>query len=541
MPPPAGRSLRRNTIVRTIIYARFSSQLQNARSIEDQVAMCRDRADREGWTVVDVFADYATSGAAGIGDGQRPGLNALLAAVAAGGVDQVLAESTDRLARHQGDSFTIREQLQFHGARLYTLMDGEVDDITGTIKGLMDARFRKDLGARIRRGQRGMVEQGRAPAGIAYGYRRVSRFDDAGNAIRGLREIDPDQAEIVRRIFREAAEGSSAQRTAERLNAEGVPPPRGKHWRETTIRGDWKRQNGILANRLYAGELIVNRTSKVTNPATRRTTIRPNPESEWIVRAVPEMRIVDEDTWARAQAYRHEHRGTPREQRRRGKFLLSGLGRCGVCGGSWIRTDRTYWGCASRKDGRGCSNSRTIGHENYERRVMAHLQEQLLDPDVVSAYVRAYHSERERLAADTRRKRGSLERKLTDAVARIERLVRAVSDGMGEFAEIRTALGEARASRDSITAQLAASEAMPVVALHPGIAEQYRKAVADLGEALRHSGPAGEEAMPRLRALIDHVVVTPTSRLRGVEIEVVKRIDEALRLAGVDQLRMTVG
>ncbi|MGN5376092.1 recombinase family protein [Sphingomonas hankookensis] len=51
--------------MRTVIYARFSSQLQNSRSIEDQIAICRERADCEGWTVVEVFTDYAISGAAG--------------------------------------------------------------------------------------------------------------------------------------------------------------------------------------------------------------------------------------------------------------------------------------------------------------------------------------------------------------------------------------------------------------------------------------------------------------------------------------------
>lgn len=48
--------------MRTVIYARFSSTLQNARSIEDQVALCRERCDREGWKVVDVFTDFAING-----------------------------------------------------------------------------------------------------------------------------------------------------------------------------------------------------------------------------------------------------------------------------------------------------------------------------------------------------------------------------------------------------------------------------------------------------------------------------------------------
>lgn len=161
--------------MRTLIYARYSSDLQNNRSIEDQIRICRERADAEGWEIVEVFTDYAISGAAGIGQGQRPGLNSLLARVAAGGIDQVLAESTSRIARHQGDAYAIREQLTYAGARLFTLADGEIDDIKGWVKGFLDAQQRKDLAFNIKRAQRGVVASGRAPAGLAYGYRQIGR------------------------------------------------------------------------------------------------------------------------------------------------------------------------------------------------------------------------------------------------------------------------------------------------------------------------------------------------------------------------------
>ncbi|MDB5683172.1 MAG: Recombinase [Sphingomonas bacterium] len=69
----------------------------------------------------------------------------------------------------------------------------------------MDAHFRKELGAKIKRGQRGAVAQGRAPAGLAYGYRKANRLDQNGDLVRGLRSIDPDQAEVVHRIFTEYA------------------------------------------------------------------------------------------------------------------------------------------------------------------------------------------------------------------------------------------------------------------------------------------------------------------------------------------------
>jgi hypothetical protein len=62
--------------MRTVIYARFSSDNQNPRSVTDQIALCRERAEREGWPIVAVFEDSAISGAAGIDQVQRPGLHA---------------------------------------------------------------------------------------------------------------------------------------------------------------------------------------------------------------------------------------------------------------------------------------------------------------------------------------------------------------------------------------------------------------------------------------------------------------------------------
>lgn len=524
--------------MRTVIYARYSSQLQNARSIEDQIAVCRERANREGWTVVEVYTDYAISGAAGIESAQRPGLNALLAHVEAGGIDQVLTESTDRIARHQGDAFAIRERLQFVGARLFTLMDGEVDEITGTIKGLMDARFRKDLGARIKRGQRGTITQGRAAAGIAYGYRRANRLDERGELIRGLREIDADQAAIIQRIFREYADGRSPKAIATDLNAEGIAPPRGATWRQTTILGDRQRQNGMLNNRLYAGVLVHNRTSKVVNPATRRTLIRPNPEKDWIEQPAPELRIVDEALWEQVQTIRAEGAGVHRTYQRRPKHLLSGLGRCGVCGGGWIRRTGDYWACGRHNDGGGCTNNRSIKNDGYEQQVLEHLQTQLLAPELVAEFVREYHREHARLTGKGQRERATIERRLAEAKRKVDRLVDAIAAGGAEFAEIRDVLAKARADRDQLTRQLAGIDAVPVIALHPGIADDYRRQVQALHDAL-HGNPAAQlEAVPRLRALIDHVVLTPKAKGRGVDVHVVGRLDEAIGLATGDTLTM---
>lgn len=73
----------------------------------------------------------------------------------------------------------------------------------------MNALFLKDLADKTRRGLRGRVDKGKAGGGLCYGYRVVKQFDADGEPIRGDREIIPEEAKVVRRIFREFASGKS--------------------------------------------------------------------------------------------------------------------------------------------------------------------------------------------------------------------------------------------------------------------------------------------------------------------------------------------
>ena len=82
---------------RAAIYARYSSDTQSEQSIEDQVRICRARAEREGWAVVDVYADYAISGATA----GRPRFQQLVADTRAGRFEVILAEALDRISRDQ--------------------------------------------------------------------------------------------------------------------------------------------------------------------------------------------------------------------------------------------------------------------------------------------------------------------------------------------------------------------------------------------------------------------------------------------------------
>ncbi|WPY94969.1 recombinase family protein [Limimaricola variabilis] len=72
--------------MRAAIYARYSSDLQSASSIEDQIRLCREVMEREGAQAVEIYTDYALSGGA---LKTRPGMQALLADLRAKGFDLV--------------------------------------------------------------------------------------------------------------------------------------------------------------------------------------------------------------------------------------------------------------------------------------------------------------------------------------------------------------------------------------------------------------------------------------------------------------------
>ena len=89
--------------MRVAIYARFSSDLQDARSITDQLALAREHAARQGWLVVAEFTDAASSGAS---MANRPGLQDLMRSAQARLLDAVLTESLDRLSRDEYETLT---------------------------------------------------------------------------------------------------------------------------------------------------------------------------------------------------------------------------------------------------------------------------------------------------------------------------------------------------------------------------------------------------------------------------------------------------
>src|SRR5688500_10786490 len=372
--------------MKAAIYARYSSDNQRDASIADQLRICREFAARQGWTIVQEFTDHAISGATLL----RSGFQALMRDALNRRFDVVLAESLDRFSRDQEDTAGLFKRLTFAGVNIVTLAEGDITHLHIGFKGTMNALFLKDLAEKTHRGLRGRIEDGKSAGGLCYGYRVVKTFSGV-TVTTGEREIESAEATVVERIFREFNAGGSPKQIAKNLNREGVPGPFGGAWSPSTIYGNAARGTGILNNELYVGRLVWNRLRYIKNPDTGRRVSRLNPQSEWITKQVPELRIISDDLWAAAKRRQEATRrvlasSTSIVRARRPRYLFSGLTKCGVCGSGFVLKSRNRLSCFGAHDKGICSNRLTIRRDEVESRVLHAMQDKLLRRDLFEEF-----------------------------------------------------------------------------------------------------------------------------------------------------------
>ncbi len=505
--------------MRAAIYARYSSDLQSEASIDDQLRICRRLIEREGWRECAVYRDAAISGATTL----RPGYQRLLEDARAGRFDVVVAEALDRLSRDQEDIAALYKQLSFRGIDLVTGSEGKVNELHVGLKGTMNALYLKDLADKTRRGLEGRIRQGRSGGGLSYGYAVVLDRAADGAPIRGKRRIDAAEATIVRRIFSEFVSGRSPRAIAHELNRQSVAGPAGRAWGPSTIHGNWRRGTGILNNDLYIGKLVWNRQRFVKDPDTGKRQARPNPQGDWIIKDVPDLRIVDDDLWNRVKARQQRTRsriveqdgGVRSERARRPRYLLSGLLKCGACGGGFSKISAAHYGCSTARNKGTCDNLLTIRRDRVEAAVLDGLRDHLMHPDLVKEFVAEFHREMNRLAAGQDHERERLTRDLARTERDIARIIEAIKAGVpGEAVRDEMAVLEAR--KADLTQQRDDAP-QPVPRLHPTLADVYRRKVDDLAKALNEEGTRAE-ASEAIRQLIDEVRLVPDDGTLKIEL-----------------------
>lgn len=443
----------------------------------------------------------------------RPGIQALLEDALTGKFQIIVAEALDRLSRDQGDIAGIYKRLSFAGVQIVTLSEGEISDLHIGLKGTMNALYLKDLADKTRRGLRGRVEAGKSGGGNSYGYDVVRSTDANGEPVRSERKINKREAKIVRRIFEDYAAGSSPRAIAKQLNKKGVPGPSGKAWGPSTIHGNRQRGSGILNNELYIGRLVWNRQRFIKDPETGKRVSRLNPESEWIVHDVPDLRIIDQDLWDRVKVRQDvlTSQAVPQSKdgfwdRRRPRYLFSGVMTCGACGGGFTNLNAVRVGCANARNKGTCDNRRTLRRDVLEATVLDGLQHHLMDPALSEIFCDEYTRHLNRLRMEQNASLAGAKSELAKVTKELDRLVQVIIDGV-PGSRVKDKMGQLETRKAELEAQLknAAEEPVP---LHPNMANYYREQVNRFREALTDENHR-TEAAALIRNLIEKIVLNP--------------------------------
>ncbi len=511
------------------VYARFSTDRQDARSIEDQTRRCRRFAEDRGYRVVAEFNDAAQSGASL----ERAGLQALLAEARSGKrcrFRAVLVDDLSRLSRDLGDTWSlIFNDLAGEGVVVIDVTSGLGSDtpaarVTFGALALVNDMARESVRTQTRRGLEGRALAGFHTGGRCYGYRtRPEENPPDPMHPRAVMEVEPDEAAIVLRIFKEYATGGGLRDIARGLNRDAIPAPydkkaytkpAGHGWGHATVRA-------VLHNRRYRGEVTWNKLRWDRGGARRRRRPRENDPSTWVRTDRPELVIVPADLWDRVQRRlaerRAESRKVPRSRPGFDPSVLSHLLVCGACrsrmtiaGGSKAGSRRFKCAANHSKGDEICANTQSISEAKLIAAITETFRRALTDPK----YVKRLLATAERLWPQL--VGGAATAKAPDLAAEVRRQEGRVADvgraliGSPSSEFLHAALRQEETKLAALRAQLAdqpATEPAPAAPRAPTAAELLAL-WADLEGTLRATP---QEAQQALQARLAPVVLAPQS------------------------------
>ncbi len=533
--------------IRCAILTRYSSDLQNPASSEDQIRNCRAGV-KDGMVVLDEFirCDEELTGRTMMG---REGLADLmrLAQQRPRPFDCILIDDTSRLGRNLPDVLRICDTFMLYGVFIYFVSDrldsrDESFRIVHLVKGYGDERYSKDLAKKIHRGQEGRIRKGYTAGGSYFGYKNKYLRDPNLKGTHGEarvigveQEIVPEQAAAVVRIMEMRAAGFSFSKIAKTLNAEGAPAPRRMY--KGRIQDYWVPSSikEITKNELYHGVRLWNRTQKVLNPSDGTKIMRTKPQPEWVRVEVPHLQIVSDELWQQVQQvnqrtkdkyYGRRQGGFNRSEASR-TYLFSGLMTCGLCGGKFsviIGGKRCRYGCTNHRFRNTCTNKVTIRRNRLEPQLIAAISKNLLDARLeqqrvqdFSAQLKAAIEVEEKLAAEAGSQAPKLKTERTDLDKQASHLVEAIRHhGCSPYLSAELTKVESRiAEIDRLLTAKPTSK--PTTFTDEQIAEFLRQECQNFCDAL--AGDA-EFARGEIQKRIRSLVLTPDGQVLDVSGDV---------------------
>lgn len=303
----------------TVIYARYSSSAQTEQSIEGQLSVCYDYAEKNGFTVIGEYIDRAISGRSD----DRPEFLRMMADAKKGGFQFILVYKLDRFARNRYDSAVYKHQLKKYGVKVISAMEAIGDNPEAILlEALLEASaeyYSVDLSQKVRRGRKESARKGRyVDGGVPLGYKTED----------GRLVVDEKTAPIVRIVFEEYAAGTPLQQIVDKLNASGYRNRKGNPFSKSSF---WR----MIQNEKYLGIL--------------------DQEGFRFEDAHPA--LVSQETFQKAQERLTVNRKHGARNKAAVPYLLSGKLFCGCCGAPMVGVSGTgktgkkwfYYSCQNKR------------------------------------------------------------------------------------------------------------------------------------------------------------------------------------------------
>ena len=362
---------------RVAAYCRVSpKQEEQLNSYETQVRYYTDRINREpGWKLAGIYADKCITGTS---LKQRDEFNKLIRQCKRGKVDMIIVKSISRFARNTLDCLKITRMLRelkvdvyFEEQNLHSIDPSS--ECYSSIDGSVAQSESENISHNVTWGKARSAKEGN----VFFAYKSFLGYRRGAD---GKPEIDPEQANTVRRIYDHFLAGNSLQQIANGLTADGIPTPMGRTvWQASVVQS-------ILSNEKYKGDALLGKTY-VEDCISKKVKVNAGERPQYYVEN-NHPAIIDAATFARVQeelARRASKRkvkqtGTTTEQGKYcGKYALTELLICGECGTPYRRCTwtvggkkRIVWRCINRLDygKKYCHHSPTMEEAPLQNAIM---------------------------------------------------------------------------------------------------------------------------------------------------------------------------
>lgn len=387
-----------DSMIRAVIYARYSSHAQKDASIEQQLRVCRQWAREHDIQIVAEYCDHAISGTSD----KRPEFLRMIKDSAKGRWERVLVYKIDRFARNRYDSAMYKARLKKNGVKVYSVMEPIPDGPEGILlESVLEGSaeyYSANLSQNILRGMHDnalacKVNNGGLPLGLKKG-------ED------GKYAIEPAGAAIVREIFEMYAAGANVTEIIATLNSRGLRTSRGARWNKNSL-------HTILRNERYAGVYIW--------------------KDVRIEGGIPA--IISKELFEAVQEQLKKVARAPAAARTDVDYLLTGKLFCGHCGSAMVGESGTgksgrkfyYYACIKRKRQKAC-DKKPVKKDWIEETVIQQTRERCLTDEMIAVLVDAALALQEREKDDSVLR--GLEAELAEVKRGIQNILNAIEQGI---------------------------------------------------------------------------------------------------------------